>query len=1014
MAKPTVTIIYKVEGDDRSFRQLAKSADGLKAALKGTFEEGKKLNSGWINLAALTSALDQAQRSLQQLQSALNELTGAYQLQLEAETKLETVMRQRMGATDEEVQAIKNLCSAQQELGVIGDEVQLAGAQQLATFLKQKSTLAELIPAMNNLVAQQAGLNASQSDATSVANLMGKAMMGQTSSLRRVGITFDAAQESVLKYGNEQERAAMLAEVIKQNVGNMNAELAKTDAGKAKQMANTMGDLKEKVGGAVQGIAPYINVLASATIALSGVVKLAAGMKALWLWTVRTTAVQRLQIALMGRHGVFTRMAAAVRIYTGSMNGAIHSARALTVATRVLSTALKTTIVGVVISLAIWAFASLSDKVDESAEKMRKFASAEAIAAESAQGVADAHKAAEESVQSQIAALNIDIAKLKDFTGTQAEEKKMVQELNTRYGERLGYCKKVSDWYELLTSNSKDYCRQLEIEAETQELAKQAAKYDQAAHNIAYDEKGNKRLYSDRLILPEIGKSYFDIWKGQLFGGESVEDYKKRQSLVGSSELNEAQKSYDANIKARNAARRRMEELQKQSASITLKKGLSTDPFAMSSPTGSGQGTSAAAKNEPVYTPGATKLKDIEGNIQYYRKQLDEATVDTAAKINKEIAYWQKLADTINNAGKAVTNTTPKSPTLNLQANTLPEMEENLKFYQGKIDAATSDEEADIWREQYDAYEKKVNRRRNGPEAKSKDNKAVFDAGATTLKGIEDNIQALDDQLQTAGIAEAAMINRQIAAWQKKADAIRKAGTESRSAMDIFRKTWGTVSGGVSAVQSLTDAIDNNADAWTVISTGVDTFLQLFSSISSIIDIIKSITTATGAVVAVTTAQTAAKKAETAATVENTVSLAGETAAASGSAIAKATAAGAGLPFPANLGAIAAGVGAVLAALGIIGTLAFANGGIVPGNSPIGDHLIARVNSGEMILNAGQQRNLFNLLNGKASASGLHSIAATPVFPKIVGKVRGSDIILSVANTSHNGSHIGRRSGIII
>ena len=35
-------------------------------------------------------------------------------------------MRNTMGATEEEIQSIKNLCSAQQELGVVGDEVQRA------------------------------------------------------------------------------------------------------------------------------------------------------------------------------------------------------------------------------------------------------------------------------------------------------------------------------------------------------------------------------------------------------------------------------------------------------------------------------------------------------------------------------------------------------------------------------------------------------------------------------------------------------------------------------------------------------------------------------------------------------------------------------------------------------------------------------------------------------------------------------------------------------------------------
>lgn len=84
----------------------------------------------------------------------MQDLTSAYQVQLVAETQLDTIMRQRMGATDAMVQSVKDLCSAQQELGVVGDEVQLSGAQQMATFLNEKASLDTLIPAMNNLIAQ--------------------------------------------------------------------------------------------------------------------------------------------------------------------------------------------------------------------------------------------------------------------------------------------------------------------------------------------------------------------------------------------------------------------------------------------------------------------------------------------------------------------------------------------------------------------------------------------------------------------------------------------------------------------------------------------------------------------------------------------------------------------------------------------------------------------------------------------------------------------------------------------
>ena len=41
----------------------------------------------------------------------------------------------------------------------------------------------------------------------------------------------------------------------------------------------------------------------------------------------------------------------------------------------------------------------------------------------------------------------------------------------------------------------------------------------------------------------------------------------------------------------------------------------------------------------------------------------------------------------------------------------------------------------------------------------------------------------------------------------------------------------------------------------------------------------------------------------------------------------------------------------------------FANGGVVDGSSFFGDKILARVNSGEMILNKSQQSNLFNLLD---------------------------------------------------
>ena len=189
----------------------------------------------------------------------IKDALSAYEVQATAETKLTEIYKSRMGAGKQAAKQTMELASALQKEGVIGDEVALSGAQQLATYAKYPDTVNKLLPSMENLLAQQKGVNATTEDAVNIGNLMGKVMMGQTGALKRVGISFTEAQEKVLKYGTEEEKAAMLSEVINQNVGNMNKTLAKTPAGKMQQLQNTLGDIKEQLGAA---LAPVLSDLA--------------------------------------------------------------------------------------------------------------------------------------------------------------------------------------------------------------------------------------------------------------------------------------------------------------------------------------------------------------------------------------------------------------------------------------------------------------------------------------------------------------------------------------------------------------------------------------------------------------------------------------------------------------------------------------------------------------------------------------------------------------------------------
>lgn len=83
-------------------------------------------------------------------------------------------------------------------------------------------------------------------------------------------------------------------------------------------------------------------------------------------------------------------------------------------------------------------------------------------------------------------------------------------------------------------------------------------------------------------------------------------------------------------------------------------------------------------------------------------------------------------------------------------------------------------------------------------------------------------------------------------------------------------------------------------------------------------------------------------------------------------AAAEAAGSAAAVPVVGWINAVAA-ITAIMSAMAAVPK--FADGGIIGGNSFIGDNMIARVNSGEMILNNRQQKNLFNLLDGKGGTS---------------------------------------------
>ena len=329
MANKKVEFEIKLIGD---------ALERLKQLTGQTEDLGNAASRAKSKLASIGGAFIAANQALEFVKKAadkMREYTDASKADAEAQAKLAQVMRNTMGASNAEIDSIKELASVQQKLGVIGDDVQLAGAQELGTYLSKADSLKKLMPVMNDMLAQQYGLNATQEQSVQIASMMGKVMDGQVGALSRYGYKFDEAQEKLLKYGTEEQRVATLAEVINQSVGGMNEALAATPEGKVQQVSNAMGDIKERIGSIIVNIqAKLVPVMESVIAIANGLIDVIQAGWPVWIAVaggvlVGVTKIKRelekTSLAALLSGGSFTTFGAMAKAACRSVSAAIMS-----------------------------------------------------------------------------------------------------------------------------------------------------------------------------------------------------------------------------------------------------------------------------------------------------------------------------------------------------------------------------------------------------------------------------------------------------------------------------------------------------------------------------------------------------------------------------------------------------------------------------------------------------------------------------------------------------------------
>ena len=239
-----ITGIFK-KGANDAVNATNKLSIGLKDLLKQAL--------GFVSLYGLINLGKQAVTQSQEL--------------AQAEIKLTSLMKQRMGATNDTVLAIRQLAEEQARLGVVSETAMKRGAEQLARYVHSAKALKELMPAIANLTAARGGLNATPDDAEEIATQLGEAIReGTTTPLEQSGIYLSEKEiEKFSKLKTEEDRAEFLARRIAQDVGDINEALAKTPHGQITKLKNNFQSLLSTLGiflaNVIQPIVKWLNVI---------------------------------------------------------------------------------------------------------------------------------------------------------------------------------------------------------------------------------------------------------------------------------------------------------------------------------------------------------------------------------------------------------------------------------------------------------------------------------------------------------------------------------------------------------------------------------------------------------------------------------------------------------------------------------------------------------------------------------------------------------------------------------
>lgn len=490
-------INYVMESSKAAIKQLEQEYDRLGKEMDDAFKSGKDEEYGQLDRKRKTIKELIALRT--KLMSTTDKVAGELS---EYEAKLKKSSDATKKSADELKKAEPAHTSLRQRVRELKDElVAMEAAGQRDTDKYRQ------------LQAEAAKLTDAWADATKQASVLAhdqRGFQGIISGLNGVSGAFTAAQGAVSLFAGENEdlQKIMLKVqslmAITMGLQQVQATLDKDSAFRLvtlnglkewwnKLLAIGAGNAtKEAAATAIDTSAQSANATATTADATAKEAKAAAATGAAAAEVTDTTATT----------------ANAVAATTGAKANI-----GLAGAFRMVGAAIKSIPVFGWIAAAIGALAGyvshLAKKSKEAAEAMK----------EQHEVMKDANKA---YIDAKVALQN-NVRALETFNGTQAQEKKLIDDLNTKYGSVLGYYKTRSEWLDVLIEKGEAYCQSLLLEAKTEALAEK------------YKEAYVKRLEVEAQVADG---TYFSWWdkrvkyntqKIKQLGNEAINEAKKEE-----------------------------------------------------------------------------------------------------------------------------------------------------------------------------------------------------------------------------------------------------------------------------------------------------------------------------------------------------------------------------------------------------------------------------------------------------------------------------------------------------